>query len=565
MASSDPSVRLDSITPGPWSDPRQQEIYENLRLIGEGPAAFYQDACRIMANGSLDSTTHIVGHLVREIESALRDSLETFGQGSLQKAPKDGKHAFEIVQIAHGLGFEKDDPAVAAWLELANSKYEFAPDTVAHRNALSRPRPVTPQFEQWWSQIQTILLAVTNGLKQRFLHPLREVDRLLAIAHPSKADAKFLRNKIPNNAVFLGHFFDRCQNPKWIGALAQVGFFKTHPAEGRWPEAGYLARMAGVEEASTLVCDILMGLPESKNPLVHIELLEGIQKMPPLLASKLTGGVKTWANADARRLIDVDLGRLVAKLAAGGVTADAMDLASIILQVMPGEKIVEADEVDDLEIFKLNPRTRTDLSSYEQVLKTAVPDLVKDAGLDAIALLRDLLGNAIRFSLRKPEESAPDDVSAIWRPAVEEHEQNLEPDLKSLLARTIRDSVLAILESEQASLAATIETLEGAVPRWRIFQRISMFLLDRVSTPSMALVASYLTNKDLFESPDCRHEYALLLNHKVRELDPGSVETIMSWIGEAPAPEVFKENARTWGKELSNQDALRRSAFVAAR
>ena len=32
-----------------WTDPRQKEIYESLLMIGEGPAAFYRDACRVMA------------------------------------------------------------------------------------------------------------------------------------------------------------------------------------------------------------------------------------------------------------------------------------------------------------------------------------------------------------------------------------------------------------------------------------------------------------------------------------------------------------------------------------
>jgi hypothetical protein len=60
------------------SDPRQTRTYERLaRLVGPGPAAFFLDTCRLMDEGRpFRSTTHLVAHLLREIESALRDVLE---------------------------------------------------------------------------------------------------------------------------------------------------------------------------------------------------------------------------------------------------------------------------------------------------------------------------------------------------------------------------------------------------------------------------------------------------------------------------------------------------------
>jgi hypothetical protein len=89
-----------------WSEPRQKEIYEGLLAVGEGPAAFYRDACQMMANPTgFDGTTHVVGHLVREIESALRAGLRTFAQTSEHTGHVDskGKHAAEIRQIWSGL------------------------------------------------------------------------------------------------------------------------------------------------------------------------------------------------------------------------------------------------------------------------------------------------------------------------------------------------------------------------------------------------------------------------------------------------------------------------------
>jgi len=61
-----------------FEDPRQERIHRRLLLVGPGPATFYQDACRVMSEERpLASTTHLVAHLLREIESGLRDVLET--------------------------------------------------------------------------------------------------------------------------------------------------------------------------------------------------------------------------------------------------------------------------------------------------------------------------------------------------------------------------------------------------------------------------------------------------------------------------------------------------------
>ena len=56
-----------------FTDPRQERIFNGLLQIGDGPAAFFKDACNLMNDGAnLSAKSHIVAHLLREIESALR-------------------------------------------------------------------------------------------------------------------------------------------------------------------------------------------------------------------------------------------------------------------------------------------------------------------------------------------------------------------------------------------------------------------------------------------------------------------------------------------------------------
>jgi hypothetical protein len=72
-------------------DERQQRIYERLKnKAADGPAAFFVDACRLMKiEPSLETTTHLVGHCIREIESALRDLLVPLGRDPQPPPPND--------------------------------------------------------------------------------------------------------------------------------------------------------------------------------------------------------------------------------------------------------------------------------------------------------------------------------------------------------------------------------------------------------------------------------------------------------------------------------------------
>src|SRR6266700_89766 len=66
----EPSFRSTDFT-----NARQERIYLRLsKRISEGTASFYRDACRLRNNIHLfDSTTHLIAHLLRDVESALRD------------------------------------------------------------------------------------------------------------------------------------------------------------------------------------------------------------------------------------------------------------------------------------------------------------------------------------------------------------------------------------------------------------------------------------------------------------------------------------------------------------
>lgn len=77
----------------PPPDSRQLRIRWRLsRLAGPGPTAFYRDACSLMDDPRrFQSTTHLVAHLMREIESALRAVLVPLSAGGPPPAGADDR------------------------------------------------------------------------------------------------------------------------------------------------------------------------------------------------------------------------------------------------------------------------------------------------------------------------------------------------------------------------------------------------------------------------------------------------------------------------------------------
>ena len=144
-----------------FSDHRQERIHRRLLLIGPGPAAFYRDACALMqGQPPLTTTTHLVAHLVREIESAMRDVLEVLYQPPqivplAQTSPSN--HQQEILAILHGLGIEESDPVAQAWLKLAGADNPYNLATRAHRDSLAAPRPLDDTFIDFWHRFESVL------------------------------------------------------------------------------------------------------------------------------------------------------------------------------------------------------------------------------------------------------------------------------------------------------------------------------------------------------------------------------------------------------------------------
>lgn len=337
------------------------------------------------------------------------------------------------------------------------------------------------------------------------------------------------------------HFFDRLENPEWLLALKEKGFFSSPPEPIReesrgtvafpvWPESRYLARMA--KHAPDTVFGILSQIPDTENIRVHDDLVDAALALPPKLAAELVPKAVSWIQTPFHILLPEKLGALVSHLARGGEVEPALKLAQSLLAIREDE-----------------PEPFFDLWYYGQILERSIPDLVAAAGAKALTLLCDLLDAANRGY----ETQTPDDYSSIWRSTIE-HPQRMVEDLRGHLVSAIRDAAEQLGKQSPASVPEIVRYLESRT--WRVFHRIALHVLRQFPEAAPELVAERLTEPERFDREDYRYEYNLLAQACFSRLRPEDQAKILGWIQKGPpdieSRKILLEQSR--GKAATEQE-----------
>ena len=218
---------------------------------------------------SFQATTHMVAHLLRELDGALRGVLEPMTDPEAwPEKNTDDRQRKMIDCLCDVLRVPEGDPLRDAWLEFAGPLH-----TRAHRHGLAAPRPVDVAYRDSWDRAEVVIYDVARRIEATFAATLPFIERL-AEGDPNLAA---LRSRVPHSTVALDRFFDRA-GIAWLEPLAKADYFADPPplvagddgsiSYPRWPQGRYLVRMA--LEAPEFVIGLAAGLetdnPEHKNP-----------------------------------------------------------------------------------------------------------------------------------------------------------------------------------------------------------------------------------------------------------------------------------------------------------
>lgn len=378
---------------------------------------------------------------------------------------------------------------------------------------------------------------------------------------------------VNRTVALLGHkeqiryFFDKLENPEWIKPLEAKGFFVKPPEPQRdeergtigfppWPELRYLMRMAPIKPDTVL--EVVCKIPDDHgNIRVYEDLVDVALHMPPNLSVMLTEKAKLWAQSPYQMFLADKIGELIGYLAEGEQIDAALDLASVLLEVLPDPKY-QAKRSEDSE-FRLPPdlNSRCDEWQYEEILKKKIPKLWKVDGIRTIQLLCDLLNQAVFLSQEDEKERQNyEDYSYIWRPAIEDHSQNRRSGIRFLLVSSIRNAIVNTASTDPSSVPIILQVLESH--KWKVFHRLGLYLLKSFGSSYPELVEDRLSNREMFNDYGVRHEYASLLGEYFGQLNQEHQETILKWINEGPDVDRFIESRKEWTSKQPTDEEINR-------
>lgn len=360
------------------------------------------------------------------------------------------------------------------------------------------------------------------------------------------------------------YFFDRLQNPDWIAPLAKRGFFDDpsgpvpagEPGYVRfppWPEGRYLVRMAAL--APTQVASILASANISENPVVTRLFLEAAGSLPHTQLRQISQNVREWVTAPYPDHFADEAAVVIVHLLEAGEVSVGLDVIASLLEVQPDPRRVQKAAASDSPL-RPTPEAAARFSEwiYERVLEQILGPAVDSAGLDAVRLFASLLDDAMRLGRWEDETSNEADSSYIWRPAIENHDQNLDTGISNDLVSAVRDAALQHASRGEREVEEVFRELQS---RSMLHRRIGLYVLAKIEHGAN-LVAERLAERDLFDDHRVRHEYAGLLRSRFQDAVPSLRQQVLAWIGEGPNLDDYRHRrTEIEGVEPSTEEITR--------
>jgi len=316
---------------------------------------------------------------------------------------------------------------------------------------------------------------------------------------PSRVDR--LRQLL-TSAEDVEFFMNQLKTAEWIPLLRETGLLSEPPAPVEtddgvrfpfWFASRYLVRVADQDPAS--VADELYRARETRNPRVWWDTVDALVKMPVAYVDRFVPYIKQWVHHPWRLSLDVSVGKLVTRLAEERARSSidlGVDLARL---VPPGDW-----HSDDAWVV-------LDSYDYEKLVPPAARALAT-FGPDAVLMLISELERFLPTHYEQPEGRTVD-LSFIWRPAIEDHEQNWDHDREAHLVMAIRDALaIALAEAPEAFDGVVGGLLES---EWPVVRRIGLHALVESGDRSPDLVVRALTDRALIDDEHHRHELYRLL------------------------------------------------------
>jgi len=330
--------------------------------------------------------------------------------------------------------------------------------------------------------------------KATFFELAGMLDQLIALEAPAPAQVERAMCLIADKALeryFFRHLAE-ARNVRWFQSLRERGLFNAPPdftpdsmtSYPEWHPLWYLVAIA--PQCPEEFVDTVRRI-RAPNRYVMLHLVEAASSIAPEHAARLVPVVLDWTSRG------MEAGDGVVSLAAHLARGDQWDAALKLVDAIVSPST--ADAIGTMEFFERE-----------------LPFFTEHRPLDILSILERNLEKAVEI-----EDRQGSDLSWIWRPAVEPHEQNRSlQELKSQLV----DAALQALASSTGMQPEEARRMVQAwlLHRYSIFRRLAIHTirLNRSRWPD--LVSLLFTEQKYLDDSEVYHEYWLLMHEALASL-----------------------------------------------
>ncbi|MGA2143507.1 MAG: hypothetical protein ABSH49_00845 [Bryobacteraceae bacterium] len=490
----------------PWTarpfelNPLQQRIFKRLAEIDPKLARMYEGGLRVLLDETNPERIPLSAHSIRESTH----HLSNMGKGLLskeeEKAAKDQKanNARQLEKLFDPLGGVSGfGPTL---YDTWNREFQnFFVEVSHHGKEVS-----AEEYREKLFQYENFL--------NRYVLPLQvEIYALLdeqLEAGPEHANADELRALLSRNVESYRYFF-RKADVRWLGCLGQHQLLSP-----RWEVADYLSRAA--PDASADVMAVIESLKTDKNDWATRKgLIDAAAKMPPKLARRLLDKIdrEQWLAEPYVDWLIYSIDPLIASFIAGSQHNDAARLISLLANRLDGEQKLKSHRLERV-LKHISVVPAPDLAPYIKALVVA-----------------------LSASLSREGPESGDDLSCMWRPGVEDHEQNWRHgDPRDLLIVAIRDTLVRHVEHLHVTggpdASAFMENSLRSDPPRSVFARLKLHLYRELASHFMREIEAAVT--EYFDTTDAWHEYFLLLANVFPQLSQATQARYFEMVDRGP-------------------------------
>jgi hypothetical protein len=495
--------------------PKQIDIYNGLRSIGEEIAVFFLDGVKILNNNNLETKSYLLAHIAREIEGGLRDILVGIEGVS------------HIDSICNALGVNKEDSFAKRWHKIAKEFHKYA-----HRHGPWKTPREKSEFENLWKEFEEILFQLVGT----YYNLLDRIDHILKYEKPSEGVLETLPNLLRPEARY-SYFFRKLQSPYWLKPLKEKGYFNPQSCPQEvWIVLGFIENVANKN----------MKEPDEEITNILIEIVNSIINYKDENGERIDNYQTDWI-----------ILKIISTFPIKKIEKEHIEFIRNALK-SKGDNTLIASEIGETVIQKLiNDRAKSlllellavilDYKKVKGVSEDEYESIMDDYWLSD-ALKKHKLGIAGLCGIQsasialkpikaiiKEDESQFDNV---WIPAIEDHPQNTFPDrYECQLVHFVRD--LFELSDIEQTKGKIEKLLKEEHP---IFKRIAIHTINRHYKDLNDLFWDWTGNP--LSERWLKHEIYELLKSNCSSFNNEQIEKVLEWIEskEYYIPDEFKDD-----------------------